>query len=89
LIISIASIFGVALGSFLAGEFTMHFGRRKVMLVANIAIVFFSLISIIPMFLTIFLSRFFFSVSVGLIIVASLKILVETIPAPMLGYGFG
>ena len=77
------------MGSFLAGEFTIHFGRRKVMLAANVAIIIFSLISIIPMFLTIFISRFGFGVSVGLILVASLKTLVETVPAHLLGYGFG
>ena len=88
-IINIASLVGVALGSLIGGEFITTFGRRKVILIANGSIIIFSLISIIPSFLIIFIARFFFGMSVGLTLIAALKIIVETVPAHLLGYGFG
>ena len=88
-IINIASLVGVTLGSLLGGEFISTFGRRKVILIANGSIIVFSLISIIPSFLIIIIARFFFGMSVGLTLIAALKIVVETVPAHLLGYGFG
>lgn len=87
--ISAASIVGVALGGLIGGEFITSFGRRKVILVSNGFMVLFSLISIIPSFLIIVIARFFFGMSVGFVLTAAPKIVVETVPSNLLGYGFG
>jgi len=88
-IISAASIIGVAMGALIGGEFISSFARRNVIIYSNYLIIFFSLASIAPQFLTIVIARFFFGMSVGFILCAAPKIVVETIPSNLLENGFG
>tara|TARA_B110000285_G_C14947548_1_gene525113 strand:- start:166 stop:579 length:414 start_codon:yes stop_codon:yes gene_type:complete len=73
----------------ISGEFITHFGRRSLILYSNISIIICSLLSIAPVFLIIVIARFSFGISVGFILIAALKIVVETIPSNLLANGFG
>ena len=84
------SVVGVALGSLFGGKVINAFGRKYIILVSNIFIILFSALSILPLsFYLIVTIRTFFGVAVGFLLAGAPKIVIETVPAHLLGHGFG
>jgi MFS family permease len=82
-------VVGVALGALFGGKLINAFGRKKVIMIANAFIILFSLLSVFPNYPIILTVRFLFGVTVGSLLAAAPKIVLETVPAHLLGYGFG
>jgi MFS family permease len=81
---------GVALGSLFGGKVINAYGRKYIILVSNIFIILFSGISCASLsFYLIVTIRTFFGVAVGFLLAGAPKIVIETVPAHLLGHGFG
>ena len=74
----------------MGGKYISKYGRRKVILVSNFALMFVCSITVICEIWGIIICRFFFGYFVGTILTAAPKIIVETVPEHLLvKYGFG
>ena len=80
---------GVALGALFGGKLINAFGRKAVVMIANAFIILFSLLSVFPNYTVILTVRFLFGVTVGFLLAGAPKIVLESVPAHLLGYGFG
>lgn len=80
---------GVALGALFGGKLINKIGRKWTIIISNFAIILFSCLSLIPMFFLVVVMRFLFGVTVGFLLAAAPKIVLETVPAHLLTYGFG
>ena len=82
------AILGIALGSVIGGQMITN-GRIKVVLVFNVVAIAASVSSLFVSFWLIALSRFVHGFASGVLVTAAPKTLEESIPAHLLGYGFG
>jgi len=83
------SILGVALGALFGGKLINAYGRKKVIMHCNLFIIIWSALSLISVFYLVLFARFMFGVTVGFLLAAAPKIVIETVPAHLLGHGFG
>ena len=86
------SVIGVALGALYGGEVINSLGRKWVIFFSNLVIIFMSIISVLdknPHFSVIVTIRIIFGVFVGFLLAGAPKIVLETVPAHLLGHGFG
>jgi len=89
-VLSGTSIIGVALGSLFGGKVINAYGRKYTILVSNICIILLSVLSCISFnFYLIVAIRTIFGVVVGFLLAGAPKIVIETVPAHLLGHGFG
>lgn len=88
-LLSACSVIGVALGALFGGKLINSMGRKKTILMSNMAVMVFSVMSLIPIFYLNVACRFMFGVTVGFLLAATPKIVLETVPAHLLEYGFG
>ena len=79
----------VAIGALFGGKLINAYGRKRVIIYSNNAIILWSILSCISIFELVLLFRFMFGVTVGFLLAAAPKIVLETIPAHLLGNGFG
>jgi len=89
-VLSGSSVVGVALGALFGGKFINAYGRKAVIIISNIVIILLSILSVvIPNFYAIVVLRTLFGVTVGFLLAAAPKIVIESVPAHLLGHGFG
>jgi len=88
-LLSAGSVIAVALGALFGGKLINSYGRKKTIIWSNNAIILLSVLSCIPIFELVLALRFLFGVTVGFLLAAAPKIVLETVPADLLGSGFG
>jgi MFS family permease len=67
----------------------IKFGRRNSIILGNTALCIISALSIIENYYSILVLRFFFGVFAGFVLPQAPKVIVETVPANLIDYGFG
>jgi MFS family permease len=80
---------GVALGALFGGKIINSHGRRGTIIKSNYAIMVWSILSCVPFFYFVVVIRFLFGVTCGFLLAGAPKIVLETVPAHLLGFGFG
>ena len=89
-VLSGTSVVGVALGALFGGKLINAYGRKAVIIISNIVIILLSILSVvIPNFYAVVVLRTLFGVTVGFLLAAAPKIVIESVPAHLLGHGFG
>ena len=88
-LLSATSVIAVAIGALFGGKLINAYGRKYVIIKSNYAIILLSMLSCIPIFEVVLGARFMFGVTVGFLLAAAPKIVLETVPAHLLGSGFG
>lgn len=87
-ILSAMATVGLAVGS-LYGSHLIRNGRHKSLVAGNILVIIGSFTSLVAQFWTICVGRLFVGFGAGMIMVASPKVIEETVPAHLMGLGFG
>jgi MFS family permease len=87
-LISTASVLGISIGAVIGGQIIAH-GRRRAVIIFNIAGIIGSLLSVIPHLAIISIGRFIYGFSSGVLVTATPKIIEETIPSHYMDYGYG
>ena len=80
---------GLVFGSFVGGLYGTKLGRRNSILIGNTALMVVSVLSLIKNYYSILFFRFLFGFFAGFVLPQAPKIIVETVPANLLSYGFG
>ena len=88
-LLSGASVMGVALGALFGGKLINAQGRKNTLIKSNYAIILWSILSCVPVFYFVVFVRFMFGVTCGFLLAGAPKIVLETVPAHLLGFGFG
>ena len=84
-----APVLGLAVGAFIGGIYGVKLGRRNSIILGNTALIIISVLSLIEIYNSILVLRFFFGVFAGFVLPQAPKIIVETVPANLIDYGFG
>ena len=87
-ILSTSSIVGLALGNIFGGDFVCY-GRRKTIIGFNILGLIGTAFTVVLNFWSMCFGRLIFGFSCGVILCATPKMLVETIPANLIDLGYG